>query len=48
MKRRLRSILAGVGEQDDGRNGHELTEESIESASADEILELINEELGGS
>jgi hypothetical protein len=44
VKRRLRSMLAGLGE-DAAREQDEATERAIESASADELLELINEEL---
>ena len=44
VKRRLRSMLAGLGEEA-ARAEDEVTEERIESASADELLELINEEL---
>jgi acyl transferase domain-containing protein/acyl carrier protein len=43
-KRRLRSLLVGLGE-DAAREQDEVTERMIESASADEILELVSEEL---
>jgi acyl transferase domain-containing protein/NADPH:quinone reductase-like Zn-dependent oxidoreductase len=43
VKRRLRSMLAGLGEEA-AREEDEVTEQMIESASADELLELINEE----
>jgi acyl transferase domain-containing protein/NADP-dependent 3-hydroxy acid dehydrogenase YdfG/acyl carrier protein len=44
VRRRLRSMLAGLGE-DAAREQDEVTEQMIESASADEILELVSDEL---
>jgi acyl carrier protein len=44
IRRRLRSMLGGVGEDAD-RDLAVVTERRIEAASADEILELVSEEL---
>ncbi len=44
VKRRMRSMLAGLGEEA-GRDVDDVTEQMIESASAEEILVLVSEEL---